>query len=72
MEEKLVKAIELIKQRYKEEFGEDARMEDCEEIVGVFKDCTIKISLENSHLEVAVTMGEAYKFDEAIFEEPLV
>ena len=72
MEEKLVKAIELIKQRYKEEFGEDARMEDCEEIVGVFKDCTIKISLKNSHLEVDVTMGEAYKFDEAIFEEPLV
>lgn len=72
MEDKLVKAIELIKQRYKEEFGEDAQMEDCEEIVGVFKDCTVKISLENSCLEVAVTMGEAYKFDEAIFEEPLV
>ena len=72
MEEKLVKAIELIKQRYNEEFGEDAQMDDGEEIVGVFNDCTIKISLNNSNLEVAVTIGEAYKFDEAIFEEPLV
>jgi len=57
------KGIRLIMKEFRKEYGEDAKIEEGETIVGVFNDCTIKISLENGNFEVEVVAGAPYKID---------
>ena len=59
----LEKAIKLMQEEMKKEFGEDSELEDGDNIVGVFKDCVIKIENENNELTIDVVMGEPYIFD---------
>ena len=59
----LEKAIKLMQEEMKKEFGEDSELEDGDTIVGVFKDCVIKIENENNELTIDVVMGEPYIFD---------
>lgn len=69
MEDKLANGINKIIAEFKKESGEDAKLEDGDELVGVFGDCVIIISLENKEMKVKVILGEPYTFNEKIFEE---
>lgn len=65
----LKKAVELIQEEMKKEFGEDSKLEDGDTIVGVFKDCVIKLEKEDNEIKIDVTMGEPYTFDFNVCEE---
>ena len=65
----LEKAIKLMQEEMKKEFGEDSELEDGDTIVGVFKDGVIKIENEDNELKVDIVMGEPYIFDCNICEE---
>lgn len=69
MQDKLANAINKIIEKYKNELGDDYKMEDGDEIVGVFEDCAITISLENKEMKVKVVLGAPYNFNEKVFEE---
>ena len=69
MQDKLANGINKIIAEFKKESGEDAKLEDGDELVGVFGDCVIIISLENKEMKVKVILGEPYTFNEKIFEE---
>ena len=69
MQDKLANGINKIISEFKKESGEDAKLEDSDELVGVFGDCVIIISLENKEMKVKVILGEPYTFNEKIFEE---
>ncbi len=66
---KIAEAMEKIVQAYKEEFGQDATMDNGEEVVGVFNDAVITLQKEGIELKVNVSIGEPYVFDENVFEE---
>lgn len=69
MNDKLADAINKMIAKYKEENGEDTKMEDGDEIVAVFDDCVIIISLEDKEMKVKVSIGKPYTFTDKIFEE---
>ena len=66
MQDKLANGINKIISEFKKESGEDAKLEDGDELVGVFGDCVIIISLENKEMKVNVILGEPYTFNEKI------
>ena len=49
--EELGQAINLAMQKFKEGYGEDAKLEDGDEFVTVFNNCVLIISLEGGHLQ---------------------
>jgi hypothetical protein len=65
----LKKAVELIQEEMKKEFGEDSKLEDGDTIVGIFKDCVIKLEKEDNEIKIDITLGEPYTFDFNVFEE---
>ena len=60
---KLDRAINLIEQEMKKEYGENAELEDGESVVGVFKDCTVILEKEYQELKVQVFLGNPYTFE---------
>lgn len=61
--ETINKAIEMLQNAMKEEFGKDAKLEDGDSITGVFNDGVITIGMENGELKVDIKAGIPYKFD---------
>jgi len=57
------KAMDMMAEKFRAEFGEDIKLEDDDEIVGVFNDATVIMSLEDGNLKVKVLIGAPYKFD---------
>ena len=58
------KALEMIIQELKKEFGEEATIEEGDEIVGVFSDGVISLSIGvEKDLKVNVVAGKPYLFD---------
>ena len=43
--EMIARAIDMAMQRFREEYGEDAKLEEGDEFVTVFNDCVLIISL---------------------------
>ena len=66
--EELKLALKLIKEKAKEEYGEDAPLEDGDSLVGVFNDATVIVSNENNAIDVNVIVGEPYIFDINLFK----
>lgn len=62
------KALQKIMNRFKEENGDDTKLEDGDSIHGIFKDGIVKISLDEEKINVEVTLGEPYLFDENLME----
>ena len=60
--DKMVKA-------YKEEYGQDATMEDGDTIAGVFNDCIVTMEMDGKELKINICAGEPYVFNENAFEE---
>lgn len=61
--ETIAKAIELLQKAVKDEYGEDAKLEDGDSITGVFNDGVITMSIENNELKLDIKAGTPYKFD---------
>lgn len=60
--DKMVKA-------FKEEYGQDATMDDGEVIAGVFNDCIVTMEMVGKELKINICAGEPYVFNENAFEE---
>lgn len=60
---RLGNAISLAMQKFKEEYGEDAKLEDGDEFVTVFNNCVLVISLEDGNLSTKFIGGKPYKVD---------
>lgn len=61
--EELGQAINLAMQKFKEEYGEDAKLEDGDEFVTVFNNCVLIISLEDGHLQTKFIGGKPFYAD---------
>lgn len=70
--EELGNAISLAMQKFKEEYGEDAKLEDGDEFVTVFNNCVLIISLDKGHLKTNFIGGKPYEVDMtlSIYEGP--
>lgn len=64
--EELKQAINLAMQKFKEEYGEDAKLEDGDEFVTVFNNCVLIISLENRELSTKFIGGKPCEVDMAL------
>ena len=61
--EELKTAIELAMEKFREEFGEDAKLQECDEFVTVFNNACLVISLEDGNLETRFIGGKPYEVD---------
>ena len=61
--EELQKAIGLAMEKFREEFGEDAKLEDGDEFVTVFNNASLVISHEDGHLATRFIGGKPYEVD---------
>ena len=61
--EDISKAIELAIAAFKEKFGEDAKLEEGDEFVTVFNNCTLIISIEDGTLRERFIGGKPYRVD---------
>lgn len=61
--EELVNAINLAMQKFKEEYGEDAKLEDGDKFVTVFNNCVLIISLEDGNLQTKFIGGKPFCAD---------
>ena len=64
--EELATAIELALDKFSEEFGEDAKLEDGDEFVTVFNNCVLVISLESGKLSTHFIGGKPYVIDRTL------
>jgi len=53
----------------RQEFGADAKLENGDQLVSVFKDATFIMRDENGELKVELIIGKPYIFEEAVFDE---
>ncbi len=52
-----------------QEFGADAKLENGDQLVSIFKDATFIMRDENGELKVELIIGKPYIFEEAVFDE---
>lgn len=64
--EEVSKAIELAMQKFKEEFGEDAKLEEGDEFVTVFNNCVLILGIEDRELKVKFVGGKPFQVDFAL------
>lgn len=61
--EEIGKAINLAMEKFKEEYGEDAKLEDGDEFATVFNNCVLIISFESGNLKTKFIGGKPYEVD---------
>lgn len=61
--EEISKAIELAIQKLKDEYGEDAKLENGDKFVTVFNNCVLIISLEDGEMKTEFIEGSPYEVD---------
>lgn len=61
--ETIDKAMSMMMEEFKKEYGESETLQDGDEITGVFNDGIVIISLNDGNLKVQVSAGEPYRFD---------
>lgn len=64
--EELIEIINLAMEQFKEEYGDDAKLEDGDEIVAVLNNCVLIVSLENSELKTRFIGGKPYYIDRSL------
>lgn len=64
--EELVKIINLAMEQFKQEYGDDAKLEDGDGIVAVLNNCVLIVSLENSELKTRFIGGKPYYIDRSL------
>ena len=63
------KIMDKMVKAYKEEYGQDATMDDGETIAGVFNDCIVTMEMDEKELKINICAGEPYIFNENAFDE---
>lgn len=61
--EEIKLAIGLAVQKFKEKYGQDAELEEGEEFVTAFNNCTLVISLKTGELETKFIPGRPLEID---------
>ena len=56
----------LTMEQFKQEYGDDAKLEDGDEIVAVLNNCALIISLENGELKTRFIGGKPYYIDRSL------
>lgn len=64
--EELIEIINLAMEQFKYEYGDDAKLEDGDEIVAVLNNCVLIVSLENSELKTRFIGGKPYYIDRSL------
>lgn len=64
--EELVEIINLAMEQFEQEYGDDAKLEDGDEIVAVLNNCALIISLENGELKTRFVGGKSYYIDRSL------
>lgn len=64
--EELIEIISLAMEQFKQEYGDDAKLEDGDEIVAVLNNCVLIVSLENSELKTRFIGGKPYYIDRSL------
>ena len=64
--EMIARAIDMAMQRFREEYGEDAKLEEGDEFVTVFNDCVLIISLGEGRLHTDFIDGKPFEVDMAL------
>ena len=60
------KAVAMLIENFKKECGEDAKLENGDEIVGVCHDGIVIIGIEKDELNIKVIAGEPYNLDTSL------
>lgn len=60
---KIEEIVTMVMDKYKEENGEDLKLEEGDEIVSVFNDGVMILGVENNTFSMKVLAGEPYRFD---------
>lgn len=61
--DELEQALDSAMEKFKEEFGEDAKLEDGDRFATVYNDAVLIISLENRQLKLDILAGTPYFVD---------
>jgi len=61
--ETISKALELAQEQFKNEYGQDAKLEEGEEFVTVFNDAVLIIGFEDKNLSIKISAGKPYFVD---------
>ena len=64
--EMIARAIDMAMQRFREQYGEDAKLEEGDEFVTVFNDCVLIISLGEGRLQTDFIDGKPFEVDMAL------
>lgn len=64
--EMIARAIDMAMQRFREEYGEDAKLEEGDEFVTVFNDCVLIISFDEGRLQTDFIDGKPFEVDMAL------
>lgn len=64
--EEIGEAIELAMQKFKEEFGEDEKLEEGDEFVTIFNNCVLIISFEDGKFQTKFIEGKPFEVDMAL------
>lgn len=64
--EELIEIINLAMEQFKQEYGDDAKLEDGDEIVAVLNNCVLIVSFENSELKTRFIGGKPYYIDRSL------
>jgi hypothetical protein len=62
----MYKAVATAMEKFQEQYGEDASLEEGDEFVTIFKDGVLIIGKENEQIEVRMILGDVYTVDEEI------
>lgn len=61
--DELTNAVNLAFEKFKEEFGKDAKLQDGESFVTVFNNASLVISLDGKHLKTEFIGGKPFEVD---------
>ena len=61
--EEISKALDLAMEKFKEEYGEDAKLEDGDEFVTIFNNCILVLGMEDRELKVKFIGGKPFNVD---------
>lgn len=64
--EEIFEIINLAMKQFKQEYGDDAKLEDGDEIVAVLNNCALIVSLKNSELKTRFIGGKPYYIDRSL------
>ena len=60
---KLEEVIHMIMDEFKQEYGQDAKLEPGDEITSVFNDGVVILSNDDGQMKVKILAGKPYYFD---------